>query len=157
MRRWLAPQPSTTVLLYRAMGDELCLDPLAADPTLAHHDWATTRTPVSGPLTVHPWQGPLERHRFGFDQPADGAPQCDPARIGVVLVPGLLFDRLGGRLGHGRGYYDRLLGALPNVDARVAIVIEDLLVARLPTEPHDVAMSHIATERGFHGPFRMVL
>ncbi|MGN6474026.1 MAG: 5-formyltetrahydrofolate cyclo-ligase [Mycobacteriales bacterium] len=53
----------------------------------------------------------------------------------LVLVPALLVDRHGNRLGRGRGYYDRVLSA---VTARtVAVVFDDELVDEVPVEAHD--------------------
>jgi 5-formyltetrahydrofolate cyclo-ligase len=57
------------------------------------------------------------------------------AAADLVLVPALLVDRAGNRLGRGRGYYDRTLAT---VAARtVAVVFDDELVDQLPVEPHD--------------------
>lgn len=148
LRDWLLARPPTTVVCYRAMTGELTLDALVTDDALAaRHRWATTRTPSSGPLTVHPWDAPLERHRFGFEQPVADAPGVELSEIGVVLAPGLLFDARGGRLGYGAGYYDALLAQVPAACA-VGVTCEALLVERVPMEAHDVAMSWIATERG---------
>lgn len=107
-----------------------------------------TRTPKAGPLTVHADTSTMETHRWGYRQPVDGSAEVDPREIDVVLVPGALFDRVGGRLGHGRGYYDRLLaGCRPDV-LKVGITTVNALVERLPIEPHDIPMTHLATEGG---------
>jgi 5-formyltetrahydrofolate cyclo-ligase len=66
----------------------------------------------------------------------------------VALVPGMLFDRTGGRLGHGAGYYDRLLPGLGPTVPRVGVVPTALVVDALPCEAHDVPMTHLATEAG---------
>ena len=78
---------------------------------------------------------------------ADGAP-VDPAALDVLLVPGRAFDRRGIRLGRGGGHYDRILPRLrPGVPA-VGVTVEERIVPRLPAEPHDVPMTHLATESG---------
>ncbi|MEL7156494.1 MAG: 5-formyltetrahydrofolate cyclo-ligase [Actinomycetota bacterium] len=130
------------VVAYRAMADELDLGPLLARPDLG--PFALTRTPASGrDLTVHRLDGPTERHRYGFDQPTADAPAVDDHEIGAVLVPGLAFDRSGRRLGRGAGYYDRFLARLaPNVP-RIGIT-SGYLVAELPTDDHDVPMTHLS-------------
>ncbi len=143
---WLDSQPPTTVLLYRAMQGELCLDRLAdAAECGSRHRWATTRTPPTGPLTLHPWDSPIERHRFGYDQPVAAAPVVAGSSIGIVVVPGLVFDRDGGRIGYGKGYYDRLLAGLHGA-VTVGVAPEALVVEVLPTEPHDRPMAMLATE-----------
>ncbi len=141
LARWL-PEDSV-VLTYLPMPHEPDLR------ALRHRHLHVTRTPDDGPLTVHSVDSPRERHRWGFEQPVASAPQIDPRSIDVVLVPGVVFDRTGGRIGHGKGYYDRLLAACRPDVSRVGIAFSVLVVDDiLPTEPHDVRMTHLATERG---------
>jgi 5-formyltetrahydrofolate cyclo-ligase len=64
----------------------------------------------------------------------------------VVLVPALLVDRSGNRLGRGRGYYDR---ALVDVTARTfAVIFDDELVDSVPTEAHDRRVSGVLRPSG---------
>jgi 5-formyltetrahydrofolate cyclo-ligase len=72
----------------------------------------------------------------------------DPATLDAVVVPGMAFDRQGGRLGRGAGVYDRFLARLPERTLRIGLIPSALLVERLPTEPHDIPMHAVATERG---------
>lgn len=142
---FLADHGCARVLAFRATDHEPSLDRLIdADPSR----FALTRTHDDGTLTVHPADGPDEQHRFGFRQPVADAPELDIGAIDAVLVPGLGFDARGRRLGHGAGYYDRLL---PGVAADVPIIgvaPDGWLVDELPSEPHDVAMTHLADENG---------
>ena len=39
----------------------------------------------------------------------------DYKKINVAVISGIAFDRYGNRLGHGKGYYDKLLAQLSNV------------------------------------------
>ena len=146
---WLAgPRaPEGAVVLYLPLPDEVDVTPVM---DTVERGFAVTRTPARGPLTLHPAGAPRERHRYGFEQPVAGAPLVDPGDVGVVLVPGLAFDRDGGRLGRGGGYYDRFLPTLPTDAARVGVVLEQLVVDAVPTDPHDVPMTHLATQRGVH-------
>ncbi len=69
--------------------------------------------------------------------------------LDFVLVPGVAFDPRGGRLGYGKGYYDRLFHACRAAGARpsvVAAAFEAQLVDEVPMEPHDVAVPCIITE-----------
>ncbi len=141
---WLARQPDTGVLTFLGMEGEIAADQVANRIT---QPLFTTRTPAEGSLTMHPFEGPRERHRYGFEQPQEGAPQADPSRIGIVLVPGLCFDRNGDRLGRGKGYYDRLLEGLPG-RILVGVTLERLIVDEVAVEPHDIRMTHLATELG---------
>jgi 5-formyltetrahydrofolate cyclo-ligase len=51
----------------------------------------------------------LKPGAFGIMEPADHCPVVPPQDIDVFLCPGLAFDPRGGRLGRGKGYYDRAL------------------------------------------------
>ncbi|ORV83001.1 5-formyltetrahydrofolate cyclo-ligase [Mycobacterium interjectum] len=80
-----------------------------------------------------------------FEPPEPLLPETALVEAGLVLVPALAVDRRGVRLGRGRGFYDRsLVGRNPR--ARLIAVVRDAeFVAELPTEPHDVPMTHALT------------
>ncbi|MDY7100032.1 MAG: 5-formyltetrahydrofolate cyclo-ligase [Actinomycetota bacterium] len=144
---WLAAREPTTIVVYLATAHEVGVARLAQEPALAAHRFATTRTPDHGPLTVHPLDARRERHRFGFEQPVADAALVAHDDVGIVLVPGLAFSADGRRLGHGGGYYDRLLAALAHATA-VGVAAEALVVPDVPTEAHDVAVGWLVTEAG---------
>jgi 5-formyltetrahydrofolate cyclo-ligase len=131
------------ILTFRPMAGEVDLDALLDD-----HRCAVTRTHGGGRLTIHPADAPTERHRWGYLQPVSDAIEIAPADITIALVPGAAFDERGHRLGHGAGYYDRLLPMLRPGVARVGVTPAALVVGELPHEPHDIAMTHLATESG---------
>jgi 5-formyltetrahydrofolate cyclo-ligase len=82
----------------------------------------------------------------GIREPFEQRP-LDVADVDVLLVPGLLFDRRGYRLGLGGGCYDRLLGAgRPGWAIGLAFAVQ--LVERVPTEPHDARLDGVATDEG---------
>ena len=142
----MEPRRPGPTLVWMAIPGELDLEPVVS--RLPMVEWLTTRTPPAGPLTVHPYQSPLELHPFGFHQPVASAPEVPAARIEMALVPGLTFDTRGGRLGRGKGYYDRLLSGLPANGLRVGVTLDRLMTETVPVEPHDVAMTHLITENG---------
>lgn len=145
IERFLAGGDISSVLTYMPMRSEL--DLTALPTALPHLRWCVTRTPEEGWLTVHPYDSPRQMHRFGFEQPVDGAAEVDPATIDVLLTPGLVFDRTGGRVGHGAGYYDELLARMPQVDS-VGVTLERLVVDRVPLLAHDRRVQWLATEEG---------
>ena len=65
----------------------------------------------------------------------------------AVIVPGLAFDRRGHRLGRGAGVYDRFLATLAPHTLRIGVIPDAQLVDALPTEPHDVPMHLVVTEK----------
>ena len=140
------PPGANLILFYRAIADELSLDGLADG--LGWQRFAVTRTPPAGPLTLHSAIGAMEQHRYGFPQPTADAFELQPRHISLALVPGVAFDRHGTRLGHGVGYFDELLARLPGDCPRVGVAPSELVFDRLPVEPHDVPMTHLATQDG---------
>lgn len=72
--------------------------------------------------------------------------QVSARELDLVIVPGVAFDRRGARLGHGKGYYDRLLAEVRNDAALIGLAFECQLFDEIPTEPHDVLMNHVVTQ-----------
>lgn len=145
---WAPFRQAGAVLLYLAFGSEIDLAPLTGDVE-RRVLVPRSRTTPEPELSLHRLRGAaLERHPMGPLQPRAGTPEVDPSAVELVLVPGLCFDREGGRLGYGRGYYDRFLRRLPAGTPRVGVCYDALVVEALPHEPHDVAVSYLATESG---------
>lgn len=71
---------------------------------------------------------------------------CPPEDIDLVLVPGSVFDRTGGRLGYGGGFYDRFLSLETPGALRVGLAYELQLVDQVPVEAHDQYMDFLITE-----------
>ena len=89
----------------------------------------------------------LAKGTFGILEPTVIKP-ANENDIDAVLVPGLAFDKNGGRMGFGKGYYDRLLA---NTDAKkIALCYEFQLLDKIPTEQHDVPMDFILTEENIY-------
>lgn len=61
----------------------------------------------------------------------------------LILVPGVGFDAAGRRLGRGRGYYDRLLHAVPVTTARVGLAFTCQMVECVPTTNNDVQVTRV--------------
>ena len=133
-----------TVCVFRPMPGEV--DPTPLVERRPGSTWLTTRTGDDRWLTLHPVDAEMERHPYGYEQPVEGSPEVVPSSVDVFCVPGLAFDERGGRLGHGMGYYDRLLSrARP--DARfVAVTVERRVFPRIPMDRFDVRMHAVVTE-----------
>ncbi|BDA83211.1 5-formyltetrahydrofolate cyclo-ligase [Aureimonas sp. SA4125] len=91
---------------------------------------------------------PLEPQGFGTYAPGAGAAVMDPA---IMLVPLAAFDRKGHRIGYGRGYYDRAIGALRDkgIDPTlcgIAFAVQE--IEAVPAQPHDRRLDMVATEQG---------
>ena len=137
---------ATVVSAYVAIGSE-------ADPAslmrLAHHDGkrvVVPRVEPDGTLSLHLWSpdSPLVEGPLGLREPRQGA-EVMPREVQLMIVPGLAFDRSGGRLGRGKAYYDKLL-VLTGAAVRVGLAFEIQLVDAVPMEDHDMPMDFVATE-----------
>jgi len=82
---------------------------------------------------------------FGIREPL--GPPFDPQLIDVVLVPGLVFDAQGYRLGYGKGYYDRFLPRLRKEAFCCGLCYDFQMVDDVLPHPADVPVDWILTER----------
>jgi 5-formyltetrahydrofolate cyclo-ligase len=66
------------------------------------------------------------------------------------MVPGVGFDRRGGRMGNGQGYYDRLLeNARPDAPL-IALCFESQMFPEILVGPHDIFMDKVITEKAIY-------
>ncbi len=72
--------------------------------------------------------------------------RLQPTDLDLVMVPGVAFDRTGGRTGHGKGYYDKLLQHARLDAPLIALAFECQLFEKIPAESHDIYMDKIITE-----------
>src|SRR5262249_35232740 len=72
--------------------------------------------------------------------------QVRPEELDIVMVPGVAFDRRGARMGHGKGYYDKLLQHARPDTPLVALAFECQLFPEIPVAQHDIFMDKIVTE-----------
>lgn len=76
--------------------------------------------------------------------------RVDVRDLDLVMVPGVAFDRRGARMGHGMGYYDKLLHKARPDAPLVALAFECQLFAEVPTDKHDIFMDKILTEQAVY-------
>ncbi len=67
--------------------------------------------------------------------------------LDLIMVPGVAFDRSGARMGHGFGYYDKLLQHARPDTPLIALAFECQLFPQVPTQAHDIFMDKIITEK----------
>ena len=82
--------------------------------------------------------------RLAFRQ--DISRQILPEQIAVVLVPGLAFDRLGNRLGRGKGFYDRFLRRLPCHVLSIGLTFDETLRDQIPHDENDCPVKMVVSE-----------
>jgi len=141
---------SRVIHCYLAMHDEVATQHLAQ---AALADGKQVVAPV-----VHP-----ERRRLRFARIEDYEHDLAPGYRGILepieprwvellqielfVIPGVVFDRFGYRLGRGLGYYDRCLSRVKGRSVICGLAYELQVVDALPTAAHDVPMDYIVTER----------
>ncbi len=113
------------------------------------------------PLTVHKTkelivselkdvEKDLKVGNFGVMEPKKETTRpVDPSILDIVIVPGVVFDKKGYRIGHGAGYYDRFLPGLSKKTTTVSLAFDMQLIDKVPTERHDIAVEYIITEKQF--------
>jgi len=86
----------------------------------------------------------LEKKEFGVLEPKEIKP-VNNSEIDCIIVPGVAFDLEKNRLGHGCGYYDRLLN-ISNA-YKIGIAYDFQIINNIPIEEHDKKMDLIITEK----------
>jgi len=66
----------------------------------------------------------LQKNLWGIPEPTQGIP-ADPDQIDMVLVPMVIFDKHGHRVGYGKGFYDKFLATCRTDCRRVGISLFD--------------------------------
>lgn len=126
-----------TVLVYRAIGDELSVVSAANDAMRAGKRVCFPKVRPGNALSLHhvtDW-AQLEPGAYGIPEPVAGCPLVTPMDVDIAVVPGVGFTRAGQRLGQGGGFYDRLLPALGGISWGVCY--DEQVLDALPIEPHD--------------------
>ena len=90
----------------------------------------------------------LARGCYGILEPLQGEAFAID-KIDLIIVPGLVFDRGGYRLGYGKGYYDRLINTNPGVTT-LGVCFDEFYVERLPVDPWDANVNLVITQTGVY-------
>ncbi len=139
----------SVVALYAAKGSEV--DTAALDAHARARGWVVAYPRVVAGSRV------LVFHAAGIDElvtvgglglrePAVGTPAVSIGDIAAFVIPGIAFDRKGGRVGWGRGHYDATLATAAVDVKRVGLAFECQLIDHVPDEDHDVGLDIICTE-----------
>ncbi|MCD4700106.1 MAG: 5-formyltetrahydrofolate cyclo-ligase [Phycisphaerae bacterium] len=97
------------------------------------------------PIEIRSLQSGLVSTVNGLREPADGE-QIEIGTLDMVLVPALVFDRSGNRLGRGAGFYDRFLGAVEVVGISVGNAFGEQIADEVPVHDHDVPVNMLVTD-----------
>ncbi len=140
------------VLVYLSKDEEVSTDALLAP---AFESGKRVFVPVvdrdSDELRIAELSGPDTRYQlgpFGIRQPVkEDLKFVSPEAVDLVVAPGVAFDRKGGRIGHGKGYYDRWLSRLGSHVTRVGLAFDFQVLDAVPQDGNDVQMDTLITEK----------
>lgn len=119
----------------RAMGKEVFLPVIRPDKSLSFALWRP--------------QDQLQNNRYDIPEPLPGARRCKLAELDILFLPLVGWDRQGGRLGMGGGFYDRALAASAQ-PLLVGLAHECQRLESVPMTERDVSMHCIATDASLH-------
>ena len=91
----------------------------------------------------------LQQGVLGILEPKNNCLLATPSSSTLMLLPGLAFDTLGGRIGYGGGYYDYYLSN-HTMGTHIGICFEEQLIKKVPTEDTDKFVNMIVTDKGVY-------
>jgi 5-formyltetrahydrofolate cyclo-ligase len=146
--KWRA---SSTILCYVSFGSEVETHALIQEALrfkkrviVPLHEAGSKETPLSDLQRF----GELgSSHRGVLQVQPEFRHLVDPEIVDLTLIPGIAFDRQGGRIGFGGGYFDRLLPKMPKAFRLALSFSAQMGATPLPLEKHDVRMQCIVTEK----------
>ena len=94
----------------------------------------------------------FERGTYGLREPIASLPAFDPATDGeknvLCIVPAVVYDRKGYRIGYGGGYYDRFFGIFR--PASIGVAYDEFIVKSVPHGRYDISVDVVVSERGIY-------
>ena len=66
--------------------------------------------------------------------------------IDVVIIPGIVFDKTGHRIGYGYGFYDKFLRKIPKA-LKIGVAYDFQIIEKIPNDAHDVPVDIVVTDK----------
>jgi 5-formyltetrahydrofolate cyclo-ligase len=136
-----------TVVAYRAIGDEVDPAAILEAAEAEGKRLGLPRMENDSELTLRAFESgdELVTNEQGIAEPTERAARLEADDVDLIVVPALVVDARGHRIGYGRGFYDRLLPTLARAHA-VAVAFDFQLVAELPDVEHDAPVHTVITD-----------
>lgn len=149
MRAFLAARrPQGPLLAYWSMPEEF---PTQGLVRVLSQDYEVVLPVVRGAeLELHRYTGDADMQAvppYGILEP-QAREVVAPDTVALAIIPGLAFDLSGGRMGRGKGYYDRLLPRMANTWL-LGLAFACQVMPTVPREAHDVQLDALLTEQGW--------
>lgn len=87
----------------------------------------------------------MEKGYFGLLEPNANCPEIKKEKIDLIVMPGAAFDKDGGRIGYGGGFYDRYLSELKRDVKKIALAYSIQMVEQVPMADYDMKVDEIIT------------
>jgi 5-formyltetrahydrofolate cyclo-ligase len=94
---------------------------------------------------IHSLSRDLKKGVYNIREPRAFCKKRPVGQMDLIIVPGVAFDKKGGRLGRGGGYYDRLLRKAKKV-VKIGLCFREQIVKKVPMATHDVEMDRVITD-----------
>ncbi len=142
---------ASILLLYAPKSDEVDVMPIALQALRDGKMVAFPRCiPESHDMEYHfiTSLDQLERGSYGLLEPTPELPKYDieMTQPTACVIPALVYDKKGYRLGYGKGYYDRYLGKFHG--SKVGMVYSDFIIDSIPRGRFDLSVDFIVSEKG---------
>ena len=96
-------------------------------------------------LLVCPYCSDFVENKYKINEP--NSKPVDETVIDMVIIPALVADKNGYRIGYGKGYYDRFLKKLSECVCKVVLVYSELLINDVHPDAFDEKCDYIVTEK----------
>lgn len=135
--------PPKQIAIYCALPDEPPVTSLIE--TLAQHHWLFPRVDGEHLHFHRVWdpESQLQPGAFQIREPLASQPTVTVQDIDIYVCPGLAFDQKGGRLGRGKGFYDRVLAGARENALKIGVGYSCQMVEDVHCEAHDARMDAI--------------
>ena len=144
---------ASQLLLYIPISGDIDINPLIKKGLESRKEIALPRfSPENNDYEacVMPNLDELVIGKFGIPEPSLRCQKMDTKQLDLIVVGGVAFDGLGGRLGRGGGFFDRLLAGVSA--KKCGVCFDQQVHPDVPVERHDVKMDMIATPSGWLVP-----
>ena len=137
-----------TVLLFAPLPNEINTYPIARDALAKGKKVAFPRCIEGNEMVYHYVQSldRLKSGKYGIMEPTEDLPlyKNDGGHT-VCVLPAIVYDKKGYRLGYGKGYYDRFLSSFKGV--KVGFVYNDFIIDEIPIGRYDLPSDIVITEK----------
>ena len=137
---------SKRIALYASFRNEVLTDDILAAAVKDKKEVFFPKLAAKGKIVFLAVRAKTELFQGSHDipEPSAGGRAESVATFDLMAVPGVVFDENGGRIGYGKGYYDRILS-----EARcrvVALAFDFQVLTEVPSEEHDMTVDALVTE-----------